>query len=113
MSTDLKPCPFCGGVANVIDHHNDDGSVSVGCNNDTCMGFSGLGWLFKTEAEAAEAWNTRAERTCKLEPLEAFYITANMLDQTEWGVCSNCGTASPIDSTYCCECGARVLRGDA
>lgn len=122
--TELKPCPFCGGVANVIDHHNDDGSVSVGCNNDTCLGFSGLGWLFKTEAEAVEAWNTRAattigqvavevvptKRTCKLEPLEAFYVTANMLDQTEWGVCSNCGTASPIDATYCCECGRRVER---
>ena len=57
--TELLPCPFCGGEANVIDHHNDDGSVSVGCNNDTCLGFSGLGWLYKTEAEAIEAWNTR------------------------------------------------------
>ena len=57
---ELLPCPFCGGEANVIDHHNDDGSVSVGCNNDTCLGFSGLGWLYKTEAEAIAAWNTRA-----------------------------------------------------
>ena len=61
----LEPCPFCGGEANVIDHHNDDGSVSVGCNNDTCLGFSGLGWLYKTEAEAIAAWNSRAERTCE------------------------------------------------
>lgn len=58
--SELLPCPFCGGEANVIDHHNDDGSVSVGCNNDTCLGFSGLGWLYKTEAEAIAAWNTRA-----------------------------------------------------
>ena len=58
--SELLPCPFCGGEANVIDHHNDDGSVSVGCNNDTCLGFSGLGWLYKTEAEAIAAWNSRA-----------------------------------------------------
>lgn len=51
------------------------------------------------------------ERTCELEPLGAFYVTLNMLDQTEWGVCSNCGTASPIDATYCCECGAKVIGG--
>ena len=121
--SELLSCPFCGGVANVIDHGNDDGSVSVGCNNDTCLGFSGLGWLYRTEAEAVEAWNTRAattigqvavevvptKRTCKLEPLKAFEVTVNMLDQTEWGVCSNCGTASPIDATYCCECGAKVV----
>lgn len=78
----------------------------------------------RAKAEAVEAWNTRAattigqvavevvptKQTCKLEPLEAFYVTVNMLDQTEWGVCSNCGTVSPIDATYCCECGRKVER---
>ena len=51
----LEPCPFCGGKASIVDHHNNDGSVSVGCANDTCLGFSGLGWLYRTEAEAIKA----------------------------------------------------------
>ena len=48
--------------------------------------------------------------TCRMEPLNAFYTDLNGLNQTEWGVCSNCGTASPIDATYCCECGRKVER---
>ena len=76
--TTLLSCPFCGGEANVIDHHNDDGSVSVGCNNDTCLGFSGLGWLYKTEAEAIAAWNTRASNHYPYEQR----ITGNGSD---WG----------------------------
>lgn len=109
--SELKPCPFCGGEAKT----RLDDRWWVHCGNCTCeIGFEGMDengccGHFDTEAEAISAWNTRAERTCKLEPLEAFYVTLNMLDQTEWGVCSNCGTASPIDATYCCECGARTV----
>lgn len=55
---ELRPCPFCGGEAAVIDH--GDGRVSVGCARDYCLGFSGLGWTYETEGDAAAAWNTRA-----------------------------------------------------
>lgn len=109
---ELKPCPFCGGVANIIDHHNDDGTVSVGCDNDTCLGFSGLGWLYSTEAAAVRAWNTRAERTCRIENTNG-----------EWR-CSCCGEAVGSDDpwcesftngnaiemwNYCPNCGAKVV----
>lgn len=118
--TELKRCPFCGGEAHT--YRNQLWHVACESALHGCVTMS----AFVTEAEAVEAWNTRAattigmvqveveptKRTCKLEPLEAFYVTVNMLDQTEWGVCSNCGTASPIDATYCCECGAKVMRND-
>lgn len=113
----LKPCPFCGGKAR-IEHGLVTWAVVCPCSSHVFYGCE------KDKAKTAEAWNTRAattigmvqveveptKRTCKLEPLEAFYVTVNMLDQTELGVCSNCGTASPIDATYCCECGRRVER---
>lgn len=122
----LKPCPFCGGEA----HTRLGGGWWVYCSGCTCeIGFEGMDengcWgSYGTEAEAAEAWNTRAattigqvavevvptKRTCRLEPLNAFYTDLNGLNQTEWGVCSNCGTASPIDATYCCKCGMKVER---
>ena len=102
-TTELLPCPFCGGEAHVVDHHNDDGSVSVGCANDTCLGFSGLGWLYGTEAEAIEAWNTRAERTCyPSENLYGFLMC-----------CSECGRSlKDVGGTlfrYCPSCGAKVV----
>ncbi len=102
QTTELLPCPFCGGEANIIDHHNDDGSVSVGCNNDTCLGFSGLGWLYKTEAEAISAWNTRAELgsgTCR-------DVSANPLRFE----CSECGGLSiEIAPRFCPCCGREVV----
>ena len=62
--SDLKPCPFCGGEAqttlrNIGDSGEDFWSVECfdpECGCDFC--------LYHTEAEAIEAWNTRAERTC-------------------------------------------------
>ena len=105
--SDLKPCPFCGGEANVIDHHNDDGSVSVGCNNDTCLGFSGLGWLYKTEAGAIAAWNSRAERTCKMEYSGGVH---EFLSLDTW-TCSECGCEmyDVAEPRYCPNCGCKVV----
>lgn len=64
--SELLPCPFCGGEANTLHRpHVLDWRYSVGCNDDECRGFIGLSWLYKTEAEAIAAWNSRTERTCK------------------------------------------------
>lgn len=103
----LLLCPFCGGVANVIDHHNDDGSVSVGCNNDTCLGFSGLGWLYKTEAEAIAAWNARAERTCRIVEASRKYVLSDGTEFYEDG-CSECNGYLGDGDNYCPNCGARI-----
>lgn len=58
---ELEPCPFCGGDAHVsLEAHGK--KFYIGCSNDECLGFSGLGWLYDTEEDAAKAWNNRAER---------------------------------------------------
>lgn len=109
MGTELKPCPFCGGEAQPeVIRWGEVVNASVYCPH------CGLG-IHRNELNgginaAIAAWNTRHVETCRMEPLNAFYTDLNGLNQTEWGVCSNCGTASPIDATYCCECGRKVER---
>ena len=49
--SDLKPCPHCGGEAKLDEHC---GKYVVFCTSEKCS------WR-NTEAEAIEAWNTRAE----------------------------------------------------
>lgn len=58
--------------------------------------------------EIADELNAHVGRTCKLEPLSALDVTLNMLDQTEWGACSECGCAVPMDARFCNECGKAV-----
>ena len=117
--TELKRCPFCGSPAELL--HTKTWDYFVRCTDKGCAARTRQ--YHENSVGAVNAWNKRAattigqvavevvptKLTCKLEPLKAFEVTVNMLDQTEWGVCANCGTASPIDATYCCECGARVV----
>jgi hypothetical protein len=73
--TELKPCPVCNsanvGVRSWWNSLHETGYFAE-CMDCGCMvGFMAdpMGWcaaVYDTEAEAAEAWNTRAERTCKL-----------------------------------------------
>lgn len=59
----LKPCPFCGGVAECheTERHNASGFIySVTCGN-RCFGNAySLDCEFHTRAGAIAAWNTRA-----------------------------------------------------
>ena len=60
MENKLKPCPFCGGVATQIYSINADTYV-YGCYTSGCMGNAHNHIKrFKTDKEAAEAWNRRA-----------------------------------------------------
>lgn len=115
--TELKPCPFCGGEAELVE--GEYGMYLVGyaiyCKG-TCgakLGVTGrlceaYEWTpyFDTEAEAIAAWNTRAERTCKNDDD----------DCDAWFKCSECGLHSKLEimsggygiPNYCPNCGARV-----
>lgn len=33
---ELKPCPFCGGKAEIIMFNAEYGTVTVGCTNEEC-----------------------------------------------------------------------------
>lgn len=65
----LKPCPFCGGRADIVDNrkwHDDDECWMAACP------FCGGNVCCDTEAEAITAWNTRSvlEDEVVLEALE-------------------------------------------
>lgn len=54
----LKPCPFCGGKAELVYGYCDYNVWQVACQTDGCHGMAG--WA-DTRDEAAEDWNRRIE----------------------------------------------------
>ena len=56
MSGELKPCPFCGGKAIVVD---DNGEWKVFCTNPDCD--AQYGWC-ASRAYVIRGWNRRAKR---------------------------------------------------
>lgn len=117
MSIELKPCPFCGGEARSVHTTWSNGGWYVCC--PACETINGLldGYGFAgkygTEAEAAEAWNHRAERTCRAIPHDNLNESEGMGDA--WEVCSECGallaviTDNRTTPNYCPNCGAKVV----
>ena len=108
ISNELKPCPFC----------QDGGELfingGVGCRWVECSSCGCDGPAYETEAEAIEAWNTRAELTCH-----------NTADGDSFFRCSECGCCvltedeqgqtiwrdrKPLGVSYCPNCGAKVVK---
>ena len=95
MSSELLPCPFCGGKAEIAHSRN----YYVWCDKCETRG----DW-YSTEAEAIKAWNTRAERTCQMVQI-APTISEGIMQCSECGVYLN----EPADVNYCPSCGAKVV----
>lgn len=85
--SELKPCPFCGGEAELDEYC---GKYVVFCKNASCS------WR-KTKAEAIEAWNTRHERTCEVT-----------YGEHGCPYCGECGFVLYSTSGYCPNCGTRI-----
>ena len=117
MTDKLLPCPFCGGEDFLEDCGNAAESIGqkgrmywhrVICKNcngriDNCDGdlrYNGSPLVAKDIAH--KKWNTRAERTCRMETDESCQ---------NWNSCSECDadyyTDQPLN--YCPNCGARVV----
>lgn len=115
--TELKPCPFCGGEAEIIeaDYGMYKTGYAVYCRK-CCLKLGVTGRLgetyewspvFDTEAEAIAAWSTRAERTCKCvaeyakSPIDGKTIVLHR--------CSACHELMRPFMNYCPNCGAKVV----
>lgn len=103
--TNLLPCPFCGGGAETHETTFPHHYWYVLCDGECFDHFCER----PTEAEAIEAWNTRAERTCHVED------TTCTCNDDVWTTakCSKCGADYTIDFeylNYCPSCGAKVVK---
>lgn len=70
----LKPCPFCGGM-NL--YYAEERFYAVGCLD---CGGKAVG-AYRTEEEAAAAWNTRKEQTQRLTLKEHICAVMEILDK--------------------------------
>ena len=97
---EIRPCPFCGGEAGTKESRFEGAGYYAECKR--CRAITRL---FKTEAEAIKAWNTRKWKTCRLE----------LEEPNEDGVwwCSYCKSyhqhKSKYPWAYCPRCGAKVV----
>lgn len=108
MMEELKPCPFCGGEAD-IDKYG--WGWNVRCLDPKCHFHIVPMPAHETEKEAIEAWNTRYESTC-----------TNTYDGREFE-CSECGVQwhllsradvfdewkHVVNPAFCPNCGAKVV----
>lgn len=101
--SELKPCPFCGGRA-VVRAFTISRSFVV-CCEDCPIGFL---VPYDSEEEAVEAWNTRAERTCRVVKNSRKYVLSDGTELFDDG-CSICNGYIGAGENYCSNCGAKVV----
>lgn len=105
MSSELKQCPFCGGDGSLKRIYGIGGFAFV-----ECLSCGAIGEAKEGDAEAVNAWNKRAERTCKVK-------SAYVDEREMYYECSVCGLtdyvlrgeATFFDYEYCPNCGSRVV----
>jgi transcription elongation factor Elf1 len=111
----LKPCPFCGGEAELVcttdNHHSPYVRCKYGVYLKPKCTANMYPWRYKTAEEAVEAWNRRAEK-----------VAVRYRADKENGkyVCSECGhnviwnpdheDKLMMWHPYCNTCGAKILR---
>ena len=114
MSEELRPCFFCEhdeARVIVVDEVTDAGAeeATVPLYAASCPYCGARGPMALSEDEAVEAWNRRAERTCRM----TFDDVSSSLYSGPMLKCSKCGACVPREFSgpynYCPSCGARVV----
>ena len=111
---ELRPCPFCGGEAQVTYSYDETGGrlyvFGVSCKRcNLLLGHVGNGRIdgFSDPKSAVESWNRRAERTCRDLGGEG----GTVFEGYDFG-CSECGYACDLPQpSHCPNCGAKVVVG--
>lgn len=103
MSKNIKPCPFCGGEAN----------VKMWCDPDTpylvmCESCKASVKDYATEAEAIEAWNHRVATDTNVGSKVAKVLNQEQISRYKFGSCGTCGAPVVKPDKYCSECGAKL-----
>lgn len=108
MADELKPCPFCGGEAELEQVCED---WHINCENFKCPATS---FVIKSSVQKAiEAWNTRYERTCG-EPRGFVPRDPDNFGNPSFAElwCEHCDIELDPDWMYCPRCGAKVVDDD-
>ena len=98
MRAELKPCPFCGGKAAVVESSPVYLAYRVRCKR--CGAETGM---YTTAIQAVRCWTDRAERMCRIKTRD--------IDGIEEDFCTACGNevACYYLPHYCPNCGAKVV----
>lgn len=106
---ELKPCPFCGGEADVHYFAHDDSECTVMCSNPNCrssVSARSCGSMTTAYNRARKLWNRRAERTCHVDLTES-NEPAN-INTWECSLCGRSFEEAYGSYEYCPHCGARI-----
>lgn len=134
-TTELLPCPFCGGEVKLTTYRDEGWEIK--CENhdwpnatwehplkasDIAADVGMYTWGLGEDAKAAliAAWNARyhcgltdEDYNILLDELGVSERTCSIVeyDEAPFPVCSKCGAVQPDDFTvyYCWNCGARVI----
>ena len=114
MTSELKPCPFCGKTEQeVSDVHISTGweSADICCEGCGAQVVRHGDTPEKARENAIRAWNTRAERTCQISKDFAFACAISGAIYTTRFSCGHFMENSVIKNeiNYCPTCGAKVV----
>ena len=101
----LKPCPFCGGEAEIMEYSD---RFQCGCKDEDCIAWVEEMPVYLTRSGAIKDWNNRAERTCFVQHEysgEPFFHSIHV-HELSCGHDVRLYEDAPI---YCPYCGAKVV----